>query len=164
MDKFSDHFMARRIFEFKNTHANLKYTEASLRRFFRFIEGLGFFKIPKGELSIIFMEDASIAQLHGDYLGDPTPTDVITFPGDLSMDFAGEICISVDHALSQAGIYGHTPKKELTLYLVHGYLHLAGLNDLNEQDRLQMRAAEAQLMAAIDRADQYPDFSFKRGL
>jgi probable rRNA maturation factor len=105
------------------------------------------------------MDDNEIAELHEAYLADPTPTDVITFPGDPAMEFAGEICVSVDHALAHAKTHGQTFQEELTLYLVHGWLHLAGLNDIEESDRRKMRQAEASIMAALRQAGVIPNFT-----
>ena len=44
----------------------------------------------QGELSIVFLNDSEMAELHGRFLRDPTTTDVITFPGDAKEDFAGD--------------------------------------------------------------------------
>ena len=46
-------------------------------------------KIPTGELSLVFLTDPALAQLHADFLADPTPTDVITFEGDPTQGTAG---------------------------------------------------------------------------
>lgn len=56
---------------------------------------------PPGELSLVFLTDPALAELHGTFLDDPTITDVITFEGDPAHGTAGEICISVDAALRQ---------------------------------------------------------------
>ena len=56
---------------------------------------------PPGELSLVFLTDPVLAELHGTFLDDPTVTDVITFEGDPAHGTAGEICISVDAALRQ---------------------------------------------------------------
>ena len=57
-------------------------------------------RVPGGDLSIAILSDAKVAEIHGDFLDDPTETDVITFPGDPDMEFAGEICVSADRALA----------------------------------------------------------------
>ena len=53
---------------------------------------------PAGELSLVFLTDAALAQIHADFMDDPTATDVITFEGDPLAGLAGEICVSVDTA------------------------------------------------------------------
>ncbi len=147
------------ILDLNNAYPGLQYTEASLTAFFRFLESLTDYPIPAGELSVVFINDEVIAELHEEYLDDPTPTDVITFLGDPTMDFAGEICVSVDHALANATIHGQTLQEELTLYLIHGWLHLTGLDDIEETERLLMRKAEADIMARAKSAGTLPDFS-----
>ncbi len=114
--------------------------------------------------------------MHEEFLGDPTKTDVITFPGDEIFSaprprknsagvpaaddddsaFAGEICVCVDQAQRMARELGTTPADELLLYLVHGWLHLAGLDDIEERDRAEMRAAEATALELLRGAGLAP--------
>jgi len=103
-----------------------------------------------GEISICFVDDERIAQLHGEFLDDPTPTDVITFPfsEDDSRPLEGEIVISSGAALRQSGDHGTTPLSELHLYVIHGLLHLTGYDDLNEEDSLKMQAAQDRYLHA----------------
>lgn len=97
-----------------------------------------------------------MAALHARFLGDPSPTDVITFPGDPLADTAGEICVCADVARDYAAAHGHEFARELALYLVHGYLHLAGEDDTTAGARRRMRAAEKVAMAVLDAADAWP--------
>lgn len=120
---------------------------------------------PAGTLSVAFLGDEEICRMHEEFLSDPSKTDVITFPGDEVFSsprerathagtdtanpvsdeaaFAGEICVCVDQAVRVAKELNVAPADELLLYLVHGWLHLAGLDDIEESDRQAMRAAEA---------------------
>ncbi len=125
---------------------------------FHFLDEHGEYVIPEGELSIAFVDDQTQCQLHADFLDDPSSTDVITFPGDPLMDFAGEICVNAERALLVAPDHGQTFNQELTLYLVHGWLHLAGLDDHCDEDIAQMRAGETLLMAAVTDAGVLPKF------
>ncbi len=108
------------------------------------------------ELSVAFLTDPALAQLHADFLDDPTPTDVITFSGDPAAGSAGEICVSVDAAVRQAGRRDFSA--ELTLYLVHGWLHLAGYDDLHPARKRAMRRAEARAMKLLRAAKALPRF------
>jgi metalloprotein, YbeY/UPF0054 family len=120
---------------------------------------------PAGELSLVFLTDAALAQLHAEFLDDPSITDVITFEGDPASGFAGEICVSVDAALRQTSpkhvsASRPLPQKllpafstELTLYLVHGWLHLAGYDDLQPAKKREMRRAEARAMNLLRKHD-----------
>jgi len=111
-----------------------------------------------GELSVAFLTDAALARLHGEFLADPSPTDVITFPGGAPPGPAGEICVSADAARRVAR---GDPSAELTLYLVHGWLHLAGPDDRAPAPRRAMRRAEAAALAFLRRARALPRFSFQ---
>lgn len=104
---------------------------------------------PPGELSLVFLTDEALAQLHADFLADPTTTDVITFEGDPALGVAGEVCVSVDTAARYARDHGHDFATELTLYVVHGWLHLAGYDDLVPAKKRLMRRAEARAMKLI---------------
>jgi len=116
-----------------------------------------------GELSIVFLTDSALAQLHGTFLDDPTPTDVITFEGQPALGAAGEICVSADAAARQRDC---PPTKagrevfsaEVMLYVVHGWLHLAGYDDLVGQKKRAMRRAEARALELLRQAKRLPSF------
>jgi probable rRNA maturation factor len=124
---------------------------------------------PAGELSLVFLTDPALAKIHGDFMADPTATDVITFEGDAAAGLAGEICVSADTAARYVGRpEGRAPARpvvrqdafaaELTLYLVHGWLHLAGYDDLRPAKKRRMRAAEARAMKLLREAKAVPAF------
>lgn len=73
-------------------------------------------------VEVNLVTDAAIAEIHGRFLGDPTATDVITFPH-------GEVFISVDTAQRCGRKFGHGTAREAGLYLVHALLHLNGHED-----------------------------------
>jgi probable rRNA maturation factor len=115
------------------------------------------------ELSLAFLTDAALAGLHAEFLDDPAPTDVITFSGDPGHGLAGEICISVDAARRQmrpARAAGDKFSAELALYLVHGWLHLAGHDDLAPGPRRRMRAAESRAMGLLHTTGTMPRFGW----
>ncbi|HEX7632373.1 MAG TPA: rRNA maturation RNAse YbeY [Lacunisphaera sp.] len=133
---------------------------------------------PAGELSLVFLTDPALAKIHADFMDDPTATDVITFEGDATAGLAGEVCVSADTAWKYVegprlcGPSGRHGRKrlagtrtlqekfsaELTLYLVHGWLHLAGYDDLQPAKKRRMRAAEARAMKLLQKADAVPAF------
>ena len=129
---------------------------------------------PPGELSLAFLTDPALAKIHGDFMDDPTATDVITFEGDPVAGLAGETCVSADTAARYVGLLegprlcGPRPVRrralhaafsaELTLYLVHGWLHLAGYDDLQPAKKRRMRAAEARAMKLLRDAATIPIF------
>lgn len=106
------------------------------------------------ELSVDFVTEATICELHERFLQNPEPTDVITFPAAAEdEEKVGEICISVDEALKYTHI--QSLEKELTLYLVHGWLHLAGFDDIEEADRSIMRQKEQEVLQYLSQ-QPYP--------
>ena len=105
---------------------------------------------PSGDVSIALLSNKRIAELHKEYLEDPTTTDVITFPGDPELLFAGEVCVSVDKAFESCEEHDYTPSQELVLYIVHGLLHLAGKLDKTESDIQEMRKWEKLAMEHLE--------------
>ncbi len=108
------------------------------------------YSIRPGALYIAFLDNQTISKIHKDFLNDPSPTDVITFPADPNSGSSGEICISVDQAIIQAKIFNSNLCDELSLYLVHGWLHLHGLRDGSESEILEMRTAEKYALKAVN--------------
>jgi len=108
-------------------------------------------KLQKGpakvKLGIVWMGEAEHNRLHARFLDDPTPTDVITFPYD-DDDLFGEIVVNLDMALAQATLRNIDMCDEVALYVVHGALHLLGLEDATDQQRREMRAAESAVLHA----------------
>lgn len=107
---------------------------------------------PLEALSVAIVDDRRIAELHLEYMGDGRPTDVLTF--DLRDDpeapaIEGEIVVSADTAVREALRRGLEPKEELTRYIVHGVLHLLGMDDQTAGDRRRMRRAEDRVLAAL---------------
>ncbi len=154
----------RRAWSAHCPHPRLRFTRGKLGRCLEIIESQSGPRPPDGEISLAFLTDLALARLHDDFLNDPAPTDVITFPGGPADDFAGEICVSVDRAAEEAAKRQHPFALELTLYLVHGWLHLAGLDDLTPAGRRQMRQGERRLLAAVMKARALPDFRLRRKL
>jgi len=106
----------------------------------------------------VFLKDAALAKLHADFLADPAPTDVITFAGDPAQASAGEICVSADAAARMTGRAAGPYSAELTLYIVHGWLHLAGYDDRRGPAKRAMRRAEARALRFLRAAGAIPRF------
>ncbi|MCZ6673788.1 MAG: rRNA maturation RNase YbeY [Verrucomicrobia bacterium] len=138
----------------------LEFNHQAVDDLFLFLDEAASHSIPTGDLSLAFLDQEAHCQLHADFLDDPTPTDVITFPGDPKEDLAGEICVSIDTAYSYAKTHTSDFSKELTLYLVHGWLHLAGFDDLNEKDRQVMKKQEQVYMSTVETNGKVPLFKY----
>jgi probable rRNA maturation factor len=148
--------------EINNQYSRLVTPEMATVDLFEALMESGKFPIGDGELSIAFVDDATIARIHADFMDDPSPTDVITFPAEPSMESAGEIIVSVDHAHARARELGETFSRELSLYLIHGWLHLAGFDDRNEEDRSEMRAAEQVALDLLQRTGKLPEYRLQK--
>lgn len=90
------------------------------------------------EISIV--DDPTIAEVHGEFLDDPTATDAITFP-------YGEVLVSCDTAAAYAAAHGLTREEELFRYMVHGLTHLHGYLDYEPADREALFAVQEPLVA-----------------
>lgn len=117
---------------------------------------------PAGELSIVFLSDEALAFLHARFLNDPSCTDVITFEGNGDAGSAGEICVSADTAARYAAEHERDFSEELTLYVVHGWLHLVGYDDLKPVKKRRMRAAEARALELLRAAAAMPVFHLRK--
>jgi probable rRNA maturation factor len=103
------------------------------------------------ELGLVLVDDAALCALHERWMGDPSPTDVLSF--DLGAELggpAGEVYVSVDCARRVARERELDPVGELLLYVVHGVLHLCGYDDREPADRRRMRAAERKVLAHLE--------------
>ncbi len=108
---------------------------------------LAFVDQPQREVSILLTDDDEIARIHGEFLDDPTPTDVISFEVDDTID----LVVSVECARRKARELGHTIRAEVALYIVHGMLHACGFDDHDDDERARMRVAEREVLARIGR-------------
>ncbi|MEQ1749305.1 MAG: rRNA maturation RNase YbeY [Prosthecobacter sp.] len=92
------------------------------------------------EFSIIC--DDEMARIHGEFLDDPTPTDVITF-------HHGEILVSADTALRQGTEHGQSLDHELALYLIHGLMHLGGWDDHEAEEAAEMSHRQEAVLRQV---------------
>jgi rRNA maturation RNase YbeY len=89
-------------------------------------------------VEIVIADDAELQRLHAQFLGEDSPTDVMTFPGDPKDKFPAEIYVSLDQAKLQAEEAGESLEKALDRLVVHGLLHLGGWKDNTEKQRARM--------------------------
>lgn len=112
----------------------------------------------QGEVGIRVTTDAAIHEINREHLGHDYPTDVISFPYTATPPhIEGELVVSVDTAAERAKELGWSVEHELLLYVVHGTLHITGMDDHDPQDRLAMRCAEREVMLrlGVGDIDQY---------
>ena len=95
-----------------------------------------------GEIAYIFVDDEKILEVNRQYLGHDYYTDIITFDyceGDV---ISGDLFISLDTVRTNAEQVGATYEEELHRVIIHGILHLCGINDKGPGEREIMEAAE----------------------
>ncbi len=96
-------------------------------------------------ITVVFVDDSTLREMHARYLNDSSRTDVMTF--DLGEDAVeGEIYISLDRAADQAEQYGVTVEQEIIRLTIHGLLHLKGYDDQTDSDRKEMKSIENALV------------------
>src|SRR5260221_6481654 len=101
-------------------------------------------RIKDAEISLAFVDNATIHVLNKRYLDHDEPTDVLSFPLSEpgAKKLAGELVIGVEVALAQAKERGHDVQAELALYVIHGLLHFCGYDDKTEANAAAMRQRE----------------------
>ena len=111
----------------------------------------------KSELSIALVDDASIAELNGQYRDKPRPTDVLSF-SLVEGDFAdhrggmlGDVVISVETAAEQAKERHRGLDEIVARLLVHGVLHLIGHDHEDDDEARQMQTEERRLLKVLPR-------------
>ncbi|MBW4027074.1 rRNA maturation RNase YbeY [Acidipila rosea] len=105
----------------------------------------------RGRVDVLLTDDAGIKRLNRDFRKKNKATDVLSFPAfappGLKSPMAGDLAISLDTASRQAESFGHTLEVELQILMLHGLLHLTGLD--HETDKGEMAAYEAALRVEL---------------
>lgn len=114
---------------------------------------LAFKKVPCDEITVYFVTEKKICQLHAQYFNDPTPTDCITFPMDNRNEkgytYLGDVFICPQTALKYCQEHSVAVFEELSLYLIHTLLHLLGYNDITDKQRQTMQAEEKNMIEML---------------
>jgi len=100
-----------------------------------------------GEVGYLFCDDEHILQVNREYLGHDYYTDIITFDYCEGNILNGDLVISLDTIRTNAEQFGKPYDEELHRVIIHGILHLCGLNDKGPGERQQMEAAEDRALA-----------------
>jgi probable rRNA maturation factor len=102
-----------------------------------------------GELAYIFCDDAKILEVNRQYLQHDYFTDIITFDYTEGSTISGDLFISLDTVRSNAALFGKTYDDELHRVIIHGVLHLCGINDKGPGEREIMEAEENKALAML---------------
>ena len=111
---------------------------------------------PASELSVLFVDTATMTDLHVQWMDEPGPTDVLSFPMDelrpgrqdeeTPPGTLGDIVLCPDVAVQQAKAAGHSTVEELLLLTTHGILHLLGYDHAEPEEEKEMFALQRRLL------------------
>ena len=132
--------------------------------------------VAEAILSVTVVDNATMHALNRQHLEHDYPTDVISFQLEWTCDGAdlntrctqlegrssgaaveGEIVVSAEYAAEMAKQCGWSTQDELTLYAIHGMLHICGYDDLTPEEKSVMRLRERAILEGLGLSPQYPD-------
>ncbi|MGV8909117.1 MAG: rRNA maturation RNase YbeY [Propionicimonas sp.] len=113
---------------------------------------------PQAELSIVLVDEATMGAYHQKFMGEPGPTDVLSFPMDElrapepdeepPLGLLGDIVLCPTVTAAQAADSGRTPEEEADYLLIHGLLHLLGHDHAEPAEKKAMFDLNDQVIAA----------------
>ena len=111
---------------------------------------------PQAELSVVLVDEAAMEQLHVQWMDEPGPTDVLSFPMDelrpgsdgeeSAPGLLGDVVLCPQVAARQAQQAGHTMQDELLLLTTHGILHLLGYDHAEPDEEREMFGLQRKLL------------------
>ncbi len=102
-----------------------------------------------GEVSYIFCDDEKILEVNRQYLQHDYYTDIITFDYTEGNRIAGDLFISLDTVRTNAEQFKQPYERELHRVIIHGILHLCGINDKGPGEREVMEQHENEALALL---------------
>lgn len=107
-----------------------------------------------GSIGLLITDDETIQRINREHLGHDYATDVISFSYEQQLPrVEGELVASLETAAREASELGWLASNELLLYVVHGVLHVCGMDDQSAEARKQMRRVEQQVLSSLGIAD-----------
>ena len=120
---------------------------------------------PDAELAIVLVDEAAMEQLHVQWMDEPGPTDVLSFPMDelrpgsedapTPAGLLGDIVLCPQVAIGQAETAGHPVIDELLLLTTHGLLHLLGFDHAEPDEEKVMFGIQRDILAGFAAADRH---------
>jgi len=111
---------------------------------------------PESELSLVFVDVPAMTELHVEWMDEPGPTDVLSFPMDelrpgvegqeSEPGVLGDVVICPDVAAARASTAGHSRDDEISLLLTHGILHLLGYDHGEPDEHEEMFGLQGELL------------------
>ncbi|CAM5308562.1 rRNA maturation RNase YbeY [Leifsonia shinshuensis] len=119
---------------------------------------------PDAELAIVLVDEAAMEQLHVQWMDEPGPTDVLSFPMDelrpgteeepAPAGLLGDVVLCPQVAQVQAETAGHTLMDELLLLTTHGILHLLGFDHAEPAEEREMFGIQRDILVGFARYDR----------
>ena len=119
---------------------------------------------PDAELAILLVDEAAMEQLHVQWMDEPGPTDVLSFPMDelrpgsedelTPAGLLGDIVLCPQVAIEQAKGAGHSTQDELQLLTAHSILHLLGFDHAEPDEEREMFGLQRELIAAFHASER----------
>ena len=138
-----------------NNESGLPVDEAALQRLAIF--ALDYLHVhPDADLAILLVDEAAMEQLHVQWMDEPGPTDVLSFPMDelrpgteeeiTPAGLLGDIVLCPQVAIEQAKAAGHSTQDELQLLTAHGILHLLGFDHAEPDEEKEMFGLQRDIL------------------
>ena len=118
-------------------------------------------EITSGKINVVLVDSDTMRQFNKDFLQHDYPTDSISFPVEYRQNegyLEGEVLACAEIAQERAEEFGWTAEEELILYIIHGTLHLIGLDDDTQEQRDLMQKKERHYLATL--GIQVPDWNW----
>jgi probable rRNA maturation factor len=122
---------------------------------------------PDAELAIVLVDEAAMEQLHVQWMDEPGPTDVLSFPMDelrpgteeaiTPAGLLGDIVLCPQVAIAQAEEAGHGALDEMLLLTTHGILHLLGFDHAEPAEEKEMFGIQRDILSGFAIADRRPN-------
>ncbi|WP_223690420.1 rRNA maturation RNase YbeY [Leifsonia poae] len=119
---------------------------------------------PDAELAIVLVDEAAMEQLHVQWMDEPGPTDVLSFPMDelrpgteddpAPAGLLGDVVLCPQVAQAQAETAGHSLMEELLLLTTHGMLHLLGFDHAEPAEEREMFGIQRDILIGFSRYDR----------
>ena len=119
---------------------------------------------PDAELAIVFVDEGAMEQLHVQWMDEPGPTDVLSFPMDelrpgtdeepTPAGLLGDIEVCPQVAAAQAETAGHSALEEVQLLACHGLLHLLGFDHAEPEEEREMFGLQRDLLVGFALAER----------
>jgi probable rRNA maturation factor len=141
-----------------NNESTIEVDEAALQRLATY--ALDAMHVsPEADLAILLVDEAAMEQLHVQWMDEPGPTDVLSFPMDelrpgtedqpSPAGLLGDVVLCPQVAQTQADVAGHSLKEELQLLTAHGMLHLLGFDHADPAEEREMFGIQRDILVGF---------------